>query len=193
MPFQKVDSAAERARPRSRQNADDYPKDRNYESQLAWVRDRGYPEDGTHEANLEWVRANGQLPPYPRHGTALEKKAWGRLSTAYLTDTSDTEWQGEDLTQPLLEFTVNRRSGEVVSLRLVPRQQPRAQRPRQQGVAQRRRNAGSTASTSRDPPLEGSDEPPPERLYELGRLDAASLRLWAHVRRREAKSRVAVV
>jgi len=145
---------------------------------------QGYPEDGTHEAKLAWVEANGQLPPYPREGTPVEKNAWARLSTAYRTDTSDTKWQGEDLSEPLLKFTVNRRSGEVVSLRLVPRQQPRAQR---------RRNAGGKSSTSRDPPLEGSDEPPPERLYELGRFDAASLRLCAHVRRREAKSRVAVV
>jgi hypothetical protein len=155
-------------RPRSRENlgysrhpsvpsttddADDYPKDGTYANQLAWVRDRGYPEHGTHEAKLAWAKANGQLPPYPRHGTALEKNAWARLSTAYLTDTSDTKWHGEDLSEPLLEFTVNRRSGEVVSLRLVPRQQPRAQRPRQQGVAQQRRNAGSASSTSRDPAL----------------------------------------
>ena len=91
----------------------------DYESQLAWVRDRGYPEDGTHEAKLEWVKANGQLPPYPRQGTPLEKTAWARLSTAYRTDTSDTKWHGEDLSEPLLEYTVNRRSGEVVSLRVV--------------------------------------------------------------------------
>lgn len=190
---QQLDTAEQQARPRSRENADDYPKDGTYESQFAWVRDRGYPKDSTHEAKLEWVKANGQLPPYPRHGTPLEKNAWARLSTAYLSDTSDTKWHGEDLSEPLLEYTVNRRSGEVVSLRLIPRQQPRAQRPRQQAHAQPRRNAGSASSTSRDPPLEGSDEPPPERLYELGRLDAASSRLWAHVRRREAKNRVAVV
>ena len=180
------------ARPQSRENADDYPKDGTYESQRAWVRDRGYPENGTHEAKLAWVEANGQLPPYPRQGTPVERNAWAQLSTAYLTETSDAKWHGEDLSEPLLEFTVNRRSGEVVILRLIPRQQPRAQRPRQQAHAQQRRDAGSASSTSRDPPLEGSDEPPPERLYELGRLDAASSRLWAHVRRREA-NRVAVV
>ena len=154
---------------------------------------QGYPEDGTHEAKLAWVEANGQLPPYPREGTPVEKNAWARLSTAYRTDTPDTKWQGEDLSEPLLKFTVNRRGGDVVSFRLVPRQQPRAQRRRQQGVAQRRRNAGGKSNTSRDPPLVGSDEPPPERLYELGRFDAASLRLCAHVGRREAKSKVAVV
>ena len=112
----------------SRVDATPYPKDGTYDNRLAWCRERGYPEDGSHEENLAWVRANGQLPPHPRHGTPLEKNAWARLSTAYLTDTADTKWDGEDLSEPLLDVAVNSRSGEIVSLRLVPRQQPRAQR-----------------------------------------------------------------
>ena len=153
-----------------------YPKDGTYEGQFAWVRERGYPEDGSHEEQLAWVRAHGQLPPYPRHGTPLEKNAWARLSTAYLTDTADTKWDGDDLSEPLLEVTVNRRGGELVGRRLVPREPRRARR------------AARTVGARGDP---DSSEPPPRRLYELGRLDAASSRLWHHVRRREARQRLA--
>jgi hypothetical protein len=55
----------------------------------------------------------------------------------------------------------------------------------------RRRRATRTVGARGDPSESGADEPPPGRLYELGRLDVASVRLWARVRRREAKNRLA--
>jgi hypothetical protein len=167
-----------------------YPEDGTYDEQMAWVRERGYPEDGSHEAKLKWVRDSEQLPPYPRHGTPLEKNAWARLSTAYLTDTADTRWHGEDESEPLLEYTIDRGSGEVVSLRLVARQQPRAQRRPNVGTGQRRRTVGTASRNGRDPPL---DEPPPGRrdLDALRGFHAASWRMYAHMRRRAATEAVA--
>ena len=160
------------SRPRSRGNTADYPKDGTYESQLEWVTNRGYPEDGTHEAKLEWVRAKGQLPPYPRQGTPLEKNAWARLSTAYFTHTSDTKWHGEDLSEPLLVFTVSRRRGEIVSLRFVPRQQPRAPRPRT--VRRARAQARAPGSKgSKDPP----EPEPPLEVVPLSRF-RRDVRRW---------------
>ena len=171
-----------------------YPKDGTYEEQLAWLRDRGYPEDGTHEENLEWVRANDQLPPKPQDCTKEDTWAWAKLSTAYLTTKAAeaegepaTRWLGEDEWEPgsdpewddglwLMPLDI----GDLVTV--VTGARPRASR----------RSARSGGSRSPpDDPSDPSPKRPPERPYELGRLDAASARCWAKIRRREARERLA--
>jgi hypothetical protein len=76
----------------------------------------------------------------------------------------DSSWDGEDFDEPLLHVAVDRRTGDLVGLRLVPRGQDRsrpvihvpARREREPKPRSRRaRRAGS----SRDGPRSEDDDP----------------------------------
>jgi hypothetical protein len=104
------------------------------------------PEDATSDEYAAWVRARKQLGetrlaehraarrpisvrdadlgPYPKHGTQEGKEAWALAYDALHNDPASTGWEGEDTSEPLLEFSVDKRTGELVRLRFIPREAP---------------------------------------------------------------------
>jgi hypothetical protein len=145
--------------------------------------------------------------PYPRDGTPEEKWAWARADTARRTAEAEaaepgeatTRWLAEDEWEPEAEdgwddglWLMPVDPGDLVAVirRPAPTRMPGTQqRTRTRRRSQQRARPGGSRSPPDDP--SPSPEPPPKRPYELGRLDVASVRLWAHVRRRETWLRVA--
>jgi len=157
------------------------------------------------------------LPKRPKDATPDEKWAYYKAQTARLTAAAegkefvpepiedesgkpvdvnagwgnDTGWWGEDTSVPLLEVTVDRRNGELINLRFVPRKDvlnvvatPRESR----AAGSRRRNTRTRPRKPRGP--DGDSEPPPEReLDRLAGFQAASARMVARVGRRRAATR----
>jgi hypothetical protein len=108
---------------------------------------------------------------YPKNGSQEQKQAWAKADTARRTAQANTGWQGEDLTVPLLKVTVDRRSGQLLDLRLVPRKVPAFQnvcvttRPREPRA---RRNVRTGPRRARAP---ADDDPPlPDRLAALATI-----------------------
>ena len=178
---------------------------------MAGPRTRKPPEGGSakgaRKAPTASVQAEpGAEAPYPRDGTQAEKQASAKADTARRTDQAEaaqenagqvdadgwgdsTGWWGEDTSVPLLEVTIDRRTGELVGLRDIPRNvQPATVSPRPQPRARTPRRNVRTGSRKPRAPGSKDDDPP---LADLVGLAAASSRLWALVRRREARQSVA--
>jgi hypothetical protein len=98
---------------------------------------------------------------------------------------ADPEWDDGVWLMPL-------DPGDLVPVVRLPKPAPVPTATSRTGTRPRTpRHARSRGSRSPpDDPSDPSPESPPGRP-ELGRLDVASSRLWAHVRRREAKGRLA--
>lgn len=141
-----------------------------------------------------------------RHGFHAARRCLAILNSSLATelDSGGGGWEPDDGTEPPLLLTVSNRRG-VVDVRIDPawiqarllaqarrsasdndvvsarhRQRNRAPRGNRRTV---RRRARAPTSRADDEP-----EPPPDVV----RLAVASARLWAHVRRREAKQRLAI-
>ena len=120
-----------------------------------------------------------------------------KLATEQLS--AGSEWDGDDGTEPPIILTVSNKRG-VVDARIDPawvraRSLEMARRDgggeftstRHRQREPRRQNVRTSGKRARAPASKADDDPP---LPDVARLGVASTRLWAHVRRREARQRL---